>query len=136
MSMTVLNLNPYKEQPVPEVGKEYHIFDDGKIRPSRHYIAKILEVIPFEDCKDEDLIAAWKDNVESSYWLFTPETDYFVKAESDFDENYLYFVRTKDGGWFSMDITSWWQGARLDTDGSLYKIMVEQYGDDGKVYQN
>ena len=136
MPMTVLNLNPYKEQPVPEVGKEYHIFDDGKVRPSRHFIAKILEVIPFEDCKDEDLIAAWKGNVESSYWLFTPETDYFVKAESDFDEDYLYFVRTKDGGWFSMDITSWWQGARLDIDGSLHKTMVEYYGEDGKVCQN
>ena len=136
MPMTVLDLNPYKEQPVPEVGKEYHIFDDGKVRPSRHFIAKILEVIPFEDCKDEDLIAAWKDNVESSYWLFTPETDYFVKAESDFDENYLYFVRTEDGGWFSIDVTSWWQSARLDIDGSLYKIMVEQYGEDGKVCQN
>lgn len=117
---------------IPEVGKEYHIFDDGKIRPSRHYIAKILEVIPFEDCKDEDLIAAWKDNVESGYWLFAPETDYFIKAESDFDEDYLYFVRTKSGGWFSMDITSWWQGARLDTDGSLYKTMVEYYGEDDK----
>ena len=56
MSMTVLNLNPYKEQPVPEVGKEYHIFDDGKVRPSRHYIAKVVEVIPFEACKDEMLL--------------------------------------------------------------------------------
>lgn len=121
---------------IPEVGKEYHIFDDGKVRPSRHFIAKILEVIPFEDCKDEDLITAWKANVESYYWLFVPETDYFVKAESDFDEDYLYFVRTKDGGWFSMDITSWWQGARLDTDGSLYKTMVEYYGEDGKEVHN
>ena len=112
---------------IPEVGKEYHIFDDGKIRPSRHYIAKILEVIPFEDCKDEDLIAAWKANVASSYWLFAPETDYFVKVESDFDEDYLYFVRTKDSGWFSLNITSWWQGARLDIDGKLYETMITWY---------
>ena len=116
----------------PEIGKKYHIFDDGKVRPTRHFVATVLEVISFADCKDEDLIAAWKDNVESSPWLFALETDYFIKAESDFDEDYLYFVRTKDGGWFSMDITSWWQGARLDIDGSLYKIMVEQYGEDSK----
>lgn len=121
---------------IPEVGKEYHIFDDGKIRPSRHYIAKILEVIPFEECKDEALIAAWKSNVESCYWLYATKTDYFVKAESDFDENYLYFVRTKDGGWFSIDVTSWWQGARLDIDGSLHKTMVEYYGEDGKEVHN
>ena len=133
---TVINLNQYKERPVPEVGKEYHIFDDGKVRPTRHFIAKVLEVIPFEECKDEELLAAWQSNVESSYWLYNTETDYFVKAESDFDENYLYFVRTKDGGWFSIDVTSWWQSARLDIDGSLYKTMVEQYDEDGKVCQN
>ena len=121
---------------IPEVGKEYHIFDDGKVRPSRHYIAKILEVIPFDECKDEELLMTWRSNVESSYWLYSTKTDYFVKAESDFDENYLYFVRTKDVGWFSIDVISWWHGARLDTDGSLYKIMVEQYSEDGKVCQN
>lgn len=125
--MTILDLKPYEEQPVPEVGKEYHIFDDGKIKPSRHYIAKILEVIPVGDCKDEELLSAWKSNVESSYWLYNTKTDYFVKAESDFDENYLYFVRTRDGGWFSIDVNSWWQSARLDTDGSIYKKMKEYY---------
>jgi hypothetical protein len=126
------DMTPYKEQGIPEVGKEYHIFDDGKVRPTRHFIAKILEVISFEDCKDEELLAAWKSNVEFGYWLYAPETDYFVKAESDFDENYLYFVRTKDNGWFSIDVTSWWQSVRLDIDGSLYKTMVEWYGEDNK----
>ena len=128
--MTVLNLNPYKEQPVPEVGKEYHTFDDGKVRLSRHSIATISEVIPFVECKDEDLLESWRDEVKTCYWLFATETDYFVKAE--YDDETSYFVRTKDGGWFSLG----WFGARLDIDGSLYKIMVECYGEDGKVCQN
>lgn len=51
-TITILNLNEYKKQPIPEVGKDYHIFDDGKIKPSRHYIAKILEIVPFEECQD------------------------------------------------------------------------------------
>jgi hypothetical protein len=128
--MTVLNLNPYKEQPIPEVGKEYHIFDDGKIRPSRHYIAKILEIIPFEECKDEDLLESWRDEVETCYWLFATETDYFVKAE--YDDEMSYFVRTIDGGWFSLGFGA----SRLDIDGSLYKIMLDQYGEDGKEAYN
>lgn len=139
MSITVLNLNPYKEQPVPEVGKEYHIFDDGKVRPSRHYIAKVVEVIPFEACKDEMLLEAWEDMVDQDrqlIGLFAEKTDYFIKAESDFDEYPLYFVRTDDGGWFSMDYPTAWMGARLDVDGSLHKTMVEYYGEDGKVCQN
>jgi hypothetical protein len=134
-NITVINATPYREWAVPEVGKEYHIFDDGKIRPSRHYIAKILEVIPFEKA-DPEIICVWRSEVENAYWLYATKTDYFVKAESDFDEDHLYFVRTKDSSWFSINVTSWWQSARLDVDGSIYQKMVEYYGEDGKVCQN
>ena len=127
-TITILNLNEYKKQPIPEVGKVYHIFDDGKIKPSRHYIAKILELVPFEECQDAELINAWKHEVEECYWLYATETDYFVKAESDFDELPLYFARTEDGGWFSLDYPGWWRSARLDADGSLYQWLIEQYG--------
>ena len=51
-TVTVINTTPYKLQPVPEVGKEYHAFDDGKIRPSRLEHVKIVEVIPFKECED------------------------------------------------------------------------------------
>ena len=36
---------------LPIVGKEYHFFDDGKISNSRHYIAKVIELIPIEEAK-------------------------------------------------------------------------------------
>ncbi len=124
--MIVINTTPYKEQSIPEVGKEYHIFDDGKIRPSRHYLAKVIEVIPFEKA-DSELLATWENEVKDCYWLYSKTTDFFVKAESDFDENPLYFVRTIDGGWFSINYPNWWMSARLDIDGSLYKSMLEQY---------
>ena len=133
-TVTIINTTPYKLQPAPEVGKEYHIFDDGKIKPSRHYIAKILEVIPFEkDYIIDDPIAtvavAWREHVLEYEFLFAQETDYFIKAESRFDKNPLYFVRTLDGGWFSIDYPNGWMGARLDIDGSLYEKMKENYGE-------
>ena len=34
---------------VPEVGKIYHVFNDGKLRLSRHGLEKVVEVIPFKD---------------------------------------------------------------------------------------
>ena len=49
-------------------------------------------------------------------------------AESDYDENPLYFVRTEDGGWFSLDYPGGWMGARLDIDGSLYNEMLKWSG--------
>ena len=129
-TVTIINTTPYKLQPVPEVGKEYHIFDDGKIRPSRHYIAKVLEVIPFADIDlDSDLIDVWTVEKDESDFLYAQETDYFIRAESDFDENPLYFVRTLDGGWFSIDYPNCWMGARLDVDDELYKQMKENYGE-------
>jgi len=123
-TVTIINTTPYNLQSVPEVGKEYHIFDDGKISMSRHYTAKIVEVIPFEKCEDLELMSKWAEEVIECYWLFATATDYFVKAVSDYDKNPLYFVRTTDGGWFSIDYPSVWMGARLDIDGRLYNKMI------------
>ena len=94
-AITIINTTPYKEQPVPEVGKEYHIFDDGKIKPSRHYSAKVLEIIPFKKDYSIDnpmgaVAVAWRENVLEYEFLFAQETDYFIKAESSFDKNPLY----------------------------------------------
>ena len=123
-TVTIINTTPYKLQPVPEVGKEYHAFDDGKIRPSRLEHVKIVEVIPFKECQDNALISTWTEEVTDCYWLYAQETDYFVKANCmQPDTGAQWFVRTKDGGWFSM---GWW-GSRLDVDGELYKKMKENY---------
>lgn len=125
-TITILNSKEYKERPVPEVGKEYHIFDDGKIKPSRHYTAKITKLIPFAEAYEiTDIYNMWKDDVENCGWLYAKVTDYFVKATATCSEEPQYFVRTRDGGWFSL---GWW-GARLDIDGSLYEQMQEYLKD-------
>lgn len=119
-TVTCINLKPYERQDVPEVNKEYHTFDDGKISPSRHAITKVLEVIPFE-IAEPWLVESWKKNVEECYWLYDKETDYFIKTEFEDEEDPSYFVRTTDGGWFSI---GWW-GARLDVTGKLYEDMLK-----------
>jgi hypothetical protein len=126
-TITLLNSIEYKRQPIPEVGKEYHIFDDGKIKPNRHSIITIAEVIPFDEFKDmdPDMIEIWYEEVKECYWLYAPDTDYFVKGTFEGeDDDDMWFVRTTDGGWFSF---GWW-GARLDIDGSLYKDMIKWVG--------
>ena len=128
---------------VPEVGLGYHFFDDGKVSDSRHFIAEILEVIPFEKAKEltvltylhfaypyinnyEDkyevkLLDIWEKEKEECDWIFAEETDYFIKAKiEDYDKDDIWFVRTKSGGWFSMDTTNTWQGGVLDIDGEIF----------------
>ena len=129
---------------VPEVGLGYHFFDDGKVSNSRHYIAEILDVIPFDKAEsiviqtylhlhhtcvpviDDDkysvkLIDIWEHEKEECDWIYADETDYFVRAKIlDYDDDDIWFVRTKTGGWFSMDTTNCWQGGILDVDGEIF----------------
>lgn len=39
-----------KHQDVPVIGKYYYFFDDGKTSPSRCYKAKVVRVIPYDEC--------------------------------------------------------------------------------------
>ena len=121
-TVTVINLTSYDKQMVPEINKEYHTFDDGKISPSRHDVIKVLEVIPFE-IAEPWLLESWKKNVEECYWLYDKETDYFIKTECEGEEDPSYYVRTTDGGWFSI---GWW-GARLDVTGKHYEGIVKRF---------
>ena len=141
----------HKVRRVPDVGEILHFFDDGKMSRSRHYIATVTRVVKYNDADniivkkrywdpdpksnenwlaDTNLIDVWKYEKEEIYWLFDNDTDYFIECSvPEYDENLLWFVRTKDGGWFSMDIQSGWQGGRLDTDGELYKYFKELWKD-------
>lgn len=54
---------------LPEIGKTYNCYDDGKILESRRYGVTITEIIPF-DKADKKLLNIWKEEGLSNYWLF------------------------------------------------------------------
>ena len=122
-----------KKISVPEVGKEYIFFDDGKTSYSRIYKAKVLRVIPYSeevyvdkyDYDTQCLISTFiqevhKEEAENFNWIYTPETDYFIECSiPKYDDNTIWFAQTKDGGWFSMNIQTDWQSGRLDVDGLI-----------------
>ena len=133
------------KQQIPEVGKQYHFFDDVNIRPSRHSIATVLRVIPISEASnvlvkvrdwdyDEPVYSMipiteiWKEDAFKHDWVMAQATDYLIEcAIPDYDDNNIWFARTTDGGWFSMDIQSGWQAGRLDVDGKLYEYMCESF---------
>lgn len=65
-------------------------------------------------------------------WLYAENTDCFVRLSCPkYDKNDLWAVRTIDGGWFTMDVQSWWQGGRLDVTGEKYDEIIEYYTNEG-----
>jgi 16S rRNA U516 pseudouridylate synthase RsuA-like enzyme len=104
---------------IPKIGQTYNCFDDGKIRHSRLYTVKVKEVIEFDKI-DKPTLELWQEAVKECYWLFSKETDYFIKTENGEDGDAI-FVRTKDGGWFSTG--DFMNSGRLDVDGELTKCL-------------
>ena len=87
---------------IPVVGVSYDCFDDGKITESRRYSVVVSEVVAFDKI-DAETKQQWLDEVKQCYWLYSPSTDFFIRARIlDTDEEDCLFVRTKDWGWFSL----------------------------------
>lgn len=136
-------------KPIPEVGKTYKFYDDGKIRESRQYNATVLRVITPEEAKhiqkgNTNLYDIWKNAIkthtcgkgakhihfnddgsitmikEGEPWLYAEDTDYFVECSvPNYDKHNLWFVRTIWGEWFSMNVEDCWMGGLLDVDNTL-----------------
>ena len=126
------------KQPLPELGKRYHFFEDGKSGPSRHYIIEITEIIPFEEMIDGELLDVYDTEVIECDFLYAPETDYFVYGRKvlpnnvlDMDDEFI-FVRTNYGGWFSFG--HWFEDGQLDVNSSKYNEIVEYWEQDGRDY--
>lgn len=119
---------PIRKQPVPVVGEVRHFFDDGKMRDSRHYMATVIEVIPYKRACQK-LKKTWKRERWDCYWLYAYETDYFVKCRiSKYDEKPIYFVRTQDGSWFSIDYDGTWMSGRMMERGFDWEQTKKEYG--------
>lgn len=116
--------NKTQLSPLPETEKTYNYFDDGKIRESRRSEVTVTHIIPFNEI-EEEILTEWKSEVKKCHWLYAKKTDYFIKgllhsSNKDFADREIVFVRTVDGGWFSL---GWW-GGELDVSGELFKLML------------
>lgn len=95
------------------LGRIYDYWDDGKRSPSRRKDVKIIgKCIPRG--VHWKIRRQWKRHVKECYWLYAKKTDFFLKAilyseneDKPRTEEIIYFVRTVDGGWFSL---GFWSG--------------------------
>ena len=122
---------------LPEIGKIYNFYDDGKITYSRQYRCKIINIIPYDNVSDK-IKEQYKTLVSHYNWIFSPYTDYFIigKVEDDIIEDQV-FMRTLKGNWFSnaislnakdFDIIDRGDvGGILDVDGVITKELEQRY---------
>ena len=135
---------------LPKIGEFYHFWDDGKTSVSRHYICKCERILTTKEAKDiivtvpewdfdknennfndMSLYEQWKDEVLNHDWLYAVDTDYFIECSCPkYDKDNLWIVRTKDGGWFSMNVQNSWQSGRLDIDEKIFDSIIQEIKDD------
>ena len=117
----------FDEKPIPNVNQTCMFFDDGKISYSRMYQATVKQVMVYDDAPDK-VKKAFERESKAHDWIWNKTTDYIVACEiKDYDNNLIWFARTVDGGWFSMDVDKSWQGGRLDIDGKLEDYLVSLF---------
>ena len=110
-------------EPIPEAGKKYHCFDDGKITVSRHYLVEVLEVLGHQKFKKKypKYFKRYIKTAKDHYWLYSRRTDKFIVCQGENNELGV-FVRTKQGGWFG--IGDWWNSGVLDVSGKLWNSLI------------
>lgn len=126
-----------KLKPVPEEGKIYKFYDDGKVGSSRRYWAKVKKVLDIKDTnnilvsiydsEEEDkwikvtLYHIIQEEIRHCEWLYAKEQKEVICCYIPaYDCNDIWVIRDKTGGWFSIDVQSCWQGGQLDVDNSWY----------------
>ena len=117
----------FDEKPIPKVNQTCMFFDDGKISYSRMYQATVKQVMVYDDAPDK-VKKAFERESKTHDWLWNKIPDYIIACDiKDYDKNLIWFARTVDGGWFSMDVDKSWQGSRLDIDSELEDYLVSLF---------
>ena len=117
----------FDEKPIPKVNQTCMFFDDGKISYSRMYQATVKQVMVYDDAPDK-VKKAFERESKAHDWIWNKTTDYIIACDIKYyDNNLIWFARTVDGGWFSMDVDKSWQGGCLDVDGELEDYLVSLF---------
>ena len=126
---TVLYSHKKHMEKVPEAGKKYHCFDDGKITFSRHYIIKVDEVLNHMEFKRKypKQFEKYCYQNKQHYWLYSRSSDKFIITYNGENDELGVYVRTKQGGWFG--IGDLWNSGLLDVSGKIWNGLVSRMDD-------
>jgi len=120
---------------LPEVGKVYHAFHDGKLRRMRHLTVTVTEVLSAHDFKKKypEDYKECLDTMKTCYWIWSkgqkryPYSDYFVVVKVN-DTNECEFVSYEREILMRIPGTKqeWTNNIHLDFDGKAYEHLLEK----------
>lgn len=110
---------------VPELYGYYDFWDNDRREEKYHYFAWVMDIITPDRAKniilpvpthnfddgtvtnvEMSLYERWEEEVLFCNDIYQDFTDFFIKANiPGYSENPVYFVRSKDGTWYSIDTT-------------------------------
>lgn len=111
-------------KPIPEIGKRYHCFDDGKVTFSRHFIVQVDEVLGYQQFRKKyfEQFVKYMQRLKTHDYLYAHRTDKFVITHHGENDELGVYVRTKYGGWFG--IGDFFNSAILDVTGELFNDII------------
>ena len=118
---------------LPEVGKKYWHYDDGKITPSRQETVVINKVIPYLEVSEE-LRKRISEEIERYDWIYDDVISHVIFGTNldmaghpykEGDEEIIYLP--SEEGWFGFGVNNYWNGGRLDIDGKLTESIQESF---------
>lgn len=121
--VVIYNPENVTSAPELEVGKEYPVYNDGKISFTRLNLYEIKEKLDLDnDNIEPEVLEEISSAVSHTYWLYNENQSTVYVADDGC--SYIYFLRTKSGGWFSTGLFS---GGELDFDGKLGRSLLKNH---------
>ena len=130
------NKNKSSLAPIPKKGETYYFYLCGKIKIKDEFEAIIEQVIPYEegeqycvrqyyaeleDVVETPILDIWLENQDSTFWLLAETTDYIIEASiPNLTPCKIYFARTIDGEWYSLEVNTPRHLGLLDVTGEYH----------------
>lgn len=116
-----------------EIGKKYNFFDDGKIWISRHYIAEVTDIIPFDEFHMQTYINdIIQDNLDYNPIYTKYPHEVIICKIYDYVKGPFFFIKMNDntGNYFSVN-DSYWDGKLCTKQWCIENIInTESYNPD------
>lgn len=119
-----------------EIGKKYNFFDDGKISLSRHYIAEVTDIIPFNKFHMQTYInEIIQDCLEYNLYDPSPKEVIICKIYNYIDGPFFFIKMCNNtGNYFSVS-DSYWDGELCTKQWCIEYIVNNTYSNPDLIKQ-